>query len=306
MIKPAVSICIPAYRQPELLKRCLRSISGQHFSDYEVIVTDDSPDDSVELVMRSFGDALQYVKNLQPLGSPANWNAGLQRATGRYVKIMHQDDWFAVPEALGLFVEALETHTDCDFVFSACENVGSERWLHRPSAEQLRILRQDPASLFSGNFIGAPSTGMFRNNPDFRYDERMKWLVDVDQYIRVLQHNPRFVYLDRPLVNIGLHEGQVTGVVSGDKKVVIPEYLLLLEKLSPKVLQQVRYFDYCWRLLRNYKVRSVGELQELAGPAHVPRAWLSIVRWQSQFSTDILHIGPVSKSLMLMAYLFPL
>ena len=38
---PKVSICIPAYKDREGLKRLLKSIEKQSFTDYEVIISDD-------------------------------------------------------------------------------------------------------------------------------------------------------------------------------------------------------------------------------------------------------------------------
>ncbi len=43
-----VSICIPAYKQVSFLRKCLESVLMQDFTDYELIITDDSPDDSVK------------------------------------------------------------------------------------------------------------------------------------------------------------------------------------------------------------------------------------------------------------------
>ena len=47
-----VSICVPAYKNPVGVERLLESIKVQSFTDYEVVVTDDSPDGSVEEVVR--------------------------------------------------------------------------------------------------------------------------------------------------------------------------------------------------------------------------------------------------------------
>lgn len=38
-----VSICIPAYGNPEGIRRLLDSIAGQTYTDFEIIITDDSP-----------------------------------------------------------------------------------------------------------------------------------------------------------------------------------------------------------------------------------------------------------------------
>ena len=42
-----VSICVPAYKNPVGVERLLESVKVQSFTDYEVVVTDDSPDGSV-------------------------------------------------------------------------------------------------------------------------------------------------------------------------------------------------------------------------------------------------------------------
>ncbi|MTE24973.1 glycosyltransferase, partial [Microbacterium sp. ZXX196] len=42
-----ISICIPAYKNPKLLKRCLNTVLEQTYSNIEVIITDDSPNEDV-------------------------------------------------------------------------------------------------------------------------------------------------------------------------------------------------------------------------------------------------------------------
>ena len=59
-----VSICVPAYKNPVGVERLLESIKVQSFTDYEVVVTDDSPDGSVEeVVRRAEVPGIVYVRN---------------------------------------------------------------------------------------------------------------------------------------------------------------------------------------------------------------------------------------------------
>ena len=51
---PKVSLCIPAYKQVEYLRVTLNSVLKQDFHDYELIVTDDSADDSVKNLLSEF------------------------------------------------------------------------------------------------------------------------------------------------------------------------------------------------------------------------------------------------------------
>ena len=65
IIQPEISICIPAYKQVAMVERLLNSIICQTFKDYEIIITDDSPDDSVKLLSEKYTSKcrLKYVKN---------------------------------------------------------------------------------------------------------------------------------------------------------------------------------------------------------------------------------------------------
>lgn len=306
MTTPAISICIPAYRQPRLLQRCLESIQQQHFKDIEVVITDDSPDDSVKQVATAFRGVfpLTYQHHAVALGSPENWNAGLMLAKGRYVKIMHQDDWLAHPDSLNKYYAALENNPAAQFVFSACTNVDEQghQTPHAATAGQLAQLEREPECLLLGNFIGAPSTGMFRREPLIAYDGRMTWLVDIDQYIQLMYYKNKVAYIPEPLVNIGIHGGQVTQAVQHDPAVVIREHLLLLSKLKTPVLRRLPYFDFCWRLLRNHRVRPVDMLEQLAGGLPIPKPLRIMTGFQVRVPYAVLQNGLVSKSMMLLAY----
>src|ERR1035437_5752376 len=118
---PIISICVPAYKQTEFLKKNLDSIVIQTFTDYEVIITDDTADDSVEKLVNEyrnkFGIKLHYYKNVPALGSPKNWNAGITHASGTWIKIMHHDDWFADKDSLQKFTDAT-AQDKSGFIFS--------------------------------------------------------------------------------------------------------------------------------------------------------------------------------------------
>ena len=43
-----ISICIPAYKNTSFLKRLLESLLQQTYTHFEVILSDDSPDDTVK------------------------------------------------------------------------------------------------------------------------------------------------------------------------------------------------------------------------------------------------------------------
>lgn len=135
--RPKVSICIPAYENPEGITRLLDSILTQLFTDYEIIITDDSTTDRVEAAVRAAedgfvaygfsgidtGSRIRYYRNKERKGAVANWNEAVSRARGEYVKIMHHDDWFTDERCLALFVEMLDQHPEADMAFSGSYQV---------------------------------------------------------------------------------------------------------------------------------------------------------------------------------------
>ncbi|GAB3649042.1 glycosyltransferase family 2 protein [Ramlibacter alkalitolerans] len=260
-----VSICIPAYRQVEYLRETLRSVAEQEFQDYELIVSDDSPDDSVRALLSEFdfGDRLTYVRNEPALGSPENWNASIRLARGEYVKILHHDDHFTRPDALRRFVELLDADPEADFAFAGSRVVhvdsGVQR-VHAASAQQLADLRADPATLFLGNCIGAPSATICRRRVGIDYDRRMKWLVDVDYYYRLLMRNGRFACTGDALISTPTNAShQVTQVCRDDARVELGEALMMFAKFTPaqRELPQVRRGWH--HLFRRFRIRQVGD-----------------------------------------------
>jgi glycosyltransferase involved in cell wall biosynthesis len=304
-----ISVCIPAYKHPEYLLRALTSLATQQCSNWEVVITDDSPDDSVYQVVQQFRHQLpiQYFKNTPAHGMPANWNTCYDKARGTYIKILHDDDWLAHPQALEKMAAALDNNPDCDFVYTAFSN----HYLESGSIEEMRchpfyrrLLSKSPINLFQRNFIGPPSVIMHRNKPAYRYDVKTRWVVDIDFYMQVLEANRRFVYIDEVLVNVGISGEQITRDCFRVREVEIPENFYLLRKHSVKALNNIYVYDFFWRMLRNLEIRHVSDLRTSGLKGDIPIPVLQMLTLQRQFPLRLLRIGPLSKMLMSFAYLF--
>lgn len=229
-----VSICIPAYKHIDFLKRCLDSIVEQEFSDYEVIITDDSPDNSLQKFIETYSDKrIQYFKNEKALGSPKNWNEGIKRAKGEYIKILHHDDWFSSPQSLGKFVKLLDENPDADIAFSAsCDiNANDEKKTHVANETFLSNLREETETIYIGNQLGAPSVCIFRNK-NYTFDPNLIWLVDIDFYMQVIMKKKSFAFTSEILVNIGVSEFQITRQCLTETKVRISEKIYLYKKYN--------------------------------------------------------------------------
>ncbi|TMQ72214.1 MAG: glycosyltransferase family 2 protein [Candidatus Eisenbacteria bacterium] len=279
-----VSVCIPTYRHPELVRRALDSVLAQTGVSLEIVISDDSPDDAVERVVADCGGSgrVRYFRNPSRLGSPENWNQAVRRAEGDYVKLLHHDDYLTTADGLHKFVALLEDHPEADLGFSASEvwMVGSgDRWVHHPTAAQLRDLASRPQGLFAANVIGSPSAVIFRRTVTPSFDPRLIWLVDVDFYIRVLEARPGFGYCPEPLVCTANGDWQITAQVRGDTGLQLFEHLVVFDRIQAARGLQGVYLKAWANLFARHGVVSLDQIRRSAGGVHVPEVRLQLALW---------------------------
>ncbi len=99
--QPLLTIAVPAYKRPDLLRRCLASLRSERAATnerIEVVVSDNSPDDAVERVATEvtaqWRDVpVRYHRNPEGTGAVNNFNLCVERARGLYVLVLHDDDY---------------------------------------------------------------------------------------------------------------------------------------------------------------------------------------------------------------------
>jgi glycosyltransferase involved in cell wall biosynthesis len=305
-MNPEISICIPAYKKLDYLDRLFKSIANQSFKDFEIIVSDDTPSDEIgalcEIYYLVFN--LKYIKNEIALGSPANWNAAIKMASGKWIKIMHNDDWFATENSLQMFADATLNNADCDFLFSGFSNCGSKGIINTfiPNTQLSKRLKKSPLILFQKNYIGHPSTTLIRNTKMDWFDEKIKWVVDFEFYIRVIKSR-KFASIPNALINIGIHDDQITKEAFRNKSIEIPETIYLLDKLGFSALNKIYVYDYYWRLFRNLSIRRFDDFDYLLPNAQVPSKIKEMLKFQFKIPLVVLNIGILSKFFMTLSFL---
>ena len=262
---PLVSICIPTYKQIQYLHKCLNSVLEQDFTDYELIISDDTPDESVKTFVYDIlkDRPFKYISNIPALGSPANSNNAVAVANGKYIYILHHDDCFLQPNSLSLMVDQIQK-ASVDFLF--CE---TKVWypetncsrIHTISDRQLESLENRIDTLFFNNWIGSPSVTLFRNDPTIVFDERLVWLVDVDFYMNYIKKHGSFVFLKDALICTahGMTD-QITTKVENDRSIRVKEPVLVFLKDYKESIFCNDYKVFFAGLFKRYNVNSYEEL----------------------------------------------
>lgn len=93
-----ISVIIPVYNGEKFIKRCLKSVLRQSYSNYEVIIINDgSSDDSVRIInefIQKLDKQEQYTlidKNNEGVAKTRNY--GISLARGEYITFIDQDDY---------------------------------------------------------------------------------------------------------------------------------------------------------------------------------------------------------------------
>jgi glycosyltransferase involved in cell wall biosynthesis len=91
---PVVSIIIPVYNSEQYLVRCLQSVAGQSYADFEALMIDDGSTDDSAALCRSFEqkDARFRLISIEHSGASVARNIGLDEAKGTYISFIDSDD----------------------------------------------------------------------------------------------------------------------------------------------------------------------------------------------------------------------
>lgn len=244
-----ISICIPAYMEVEFLERAINSCLGQSYKNIEIVITDDTPDDSIHnMIISKFGgdSRVRYFKNPGPHGAAANSNYAVKMARAEWIKFLYQDDEFFNKDSLQEFVSKAES---ADFIFSSCYQVKYDsRTIHSIKGRLYDKFKKNPvkALIKLGNVIGAPSVTMIKKNLYCPFSENMVWKFDLFFYIKVLTGGISFKYIEEPQISINEHQNQLTNVVCNDVEINYRESLEILKFL----VADCRYSMYAyWKII---------------------------------------------------------
>ena len=96
---PWITLAIPTYRRPHLLRESLESVLNQQHTDFlwDIVIVDNEPDDGKEndterLVRQINDDRILYYRNSENIWVGDNFNRCFLLARGEWVMMLHDDD----------------------------------------------------------------------------------------------------------------------------------------------------------------------------------------------------------------------
>lgn len=106
-----MSVVIPTFNRAQMTLRAVRSVLGQTFRDFEVVVVDDGSTDGLQGALSDLDDPrLKCLRHEQRRGANAARNTGVENASGELVAFLDSDDEW-LPQKLAVQMAVLQAHT---------------------------------------------------------------------------------------------------------------------------------------------------------------------------------------------------
>lgn len=199
MAEPLVSVVIPTYQRPQLLKnRCLPSVLNQTHTNLDIHVVGDGPNHAAKMVVEELDDdRLRYSevpKQVLPEDPGTAWcvigmdnrNHGYDEAFGAFIMGLDDDDEW-LPDTVEVLLRAL-IQNDADVAYGRSEafgHDGSKAWYGRWPPEHFAFCE--------GAWISKHDLG-FRLDPEC---VKRGLPEDGDKIDRMVAAGLKFTFVDR-------------------------------------------------------------------------------------------------------------
>ena len=228
---PLVSILIPAYRS-RWLDLCISACLGQTYTNFELLIGDDSTDGSISSVVKKWDDPrIQLIDNpFETKGGAANIKNLIEASSGEYLKFAFDDD-FLMPQSVEKLVSACEDNSA--IMAFHLRSAIDENGLLLPKLPEITVPLGENAttpqviskSFFfkelinkSINLIGEPSNCIYHRNlitlqssgNEKFINRNTLFLGDLKYYMNAFLSDNPVVFVPQYLSNVRQHSGQAT------------------------------------------------------------------------------------------------
>jgi glycosyltransferase involved in cell wall biosynthesis len=220
MSKPLVTVVVPTYRRPAMLRRAIQSVLRQHFSDFRVCIYDNASGDETDSVVGEFqrnDSRIEYIRRATNIGAYGNFVDGANRVETPFFVFLPDDD-LMLPHLLEVAMQGFQTHSEAAFSILPTLHMSPRGLLL--DAYMLRWpkgLIPAPEGLLCALRYGNPGLpAMLIRKEVWRefggFDQATCPADDLDFQLRVMAHLPVFVSEQPGAIQI-MHDRATTAAV---------------------------------------------------------------------------------------------
>lgn len=173
-----ISVIIPAYNAARTVRRCIKSVLDQTYTEWEMIIVDDGSKDDTLDICQSYDDSRIRVLHKENGGVSSARNMGLKFAQGDYIAFIDSDDFIEAD-----YLEHLSQGLGYDIVISGfCyENTPESSSFHLKLANREAVGRE-LSKLINADQLCYPWGRLFKRSiieqNHIRFNEKMRFAED--------------------------------------------------------------------------------------------------------------------------------
>lgn len=202
-----ISIIIPTYRRPDVLRRSIESVLNQTFQNFEIIVVnDDQFDAKLKKIIEGYNDdRIFLLQNQRAKGGNGARNTGIINSHGSFIAFLDDDDEW-LPNYLESKISCINNNLDKNIglVYGAYLLEDNKKWEERKYFKSGNLL---PDLLTEKIRIGA-SSNIFISKSVIEtvglWDEQLKRQQDLEFLVRVTA-NYKALSIDKIILKVYGH-----------------------------------------------------------------------------------------------------
>lgn len=207
---PEITVLMPAYNAGKYIAEAIRSVLGQSFTNFELLIVNDGSTDDTLNIIRSFKDSRIVLISQENKGVSAALNLGLAHARAAYIARFDADD-ICYPERLKIQFEFITTHPAYSIIGSAADYADADGhfiFTHHPAGhlnEEIQQLKYSVCPFIHSSVFYKKE--LVVNNGG--YNEHAHTYEDHFLWVNILK-NEKACNLSQPLIKVRLNPGSIT------------------------------------------------------------------------------------------------
>lgn len=267
---PTVSVLLPIYNtKVKHLREAIESVLNQTFSDFELIIINDSPENTeLDTIVASYNDPrIRYEKNETNLGISSTRNKLIDLAQGEFLAVMDHDD-ICAPNRLEKQVGYMRRHPKVGVLGAQAESLPAGKIASTPEYDiEIKL------ALMWGCVIIHP-TALIRHSvikrTAVRYEAHYSPAEDHAMWCRLIPHT-RFHNLQEKLLTYRVHKNSTSRTQQNRMHVAAEAVRVLAEQTAPSLYKE--YLMTAQQITR-FKLFGIIPLLKIVRQGYRKRAFL--------------------------------
>lgn len=207
---PRVSVHISCYNSEKYISETIKSVLGQRFGDFELIIINDGSRDRTEEIVKSFRDSRIKYLYQDNQGLPRARNRAVALSNSEFIAFLDHDDLW-LPDKLEKQISVFDKDADIALVYTNYYK------LYPDGKKALGLSRKQPEGRAFGQLLlrytVSLTTTMVRRKALIElgdlFNERLRIFEDYDVFMRIIFKH-KVAYLRQPLTIYRIHDDRAT------------------------------------------------------------------------------------------------